>query len=221
MGLYLQEKVPQHRNQNPQYGKIKDYELTRGDFIFVLKSSSPPLTSYDGFREERKRVEAEKKRYDTAKLPSKPEQPPSVSTDLKDGDIARDGRFIAYANGTVLDTKTNLMWAERNDGKGLTWDDAWDYCKNYRAGGYTDWRMPTIDELETIYDPEMENLHGYHSTKLIDITGEWVWALEGWWGSSGGLNFNSGSPCLALIQGNWHWASRLPPLRALPVRAGS
>jgi hypothetical protein len=27
------------------------------------------------------------------------------------GEKTRDGRFIAYDNGTVLDTKTNLMWA--------------------------------------------------------------------------------------------------------------
>ncbi len=33
---------------------------------------------------------------------------PSVST-VKETD--RDGRFIAYDNATVLDTRTNLMWA--------------------------------------------------------------------------------------------------------------
>jgi len=27
------------------------------------------------------------------------------------GEIGRDGRFIAYDNGTVLDTETGLMWA--------------------------------------------------------------------------------------------------------------
>ena len=28
------------------------------------------------------------------------------------GEKARDGSFIAYDNGTVLDTRTKLMWAE-------------------------------------------------------------------------------------------------------------
>ena len=32
------------------------------------------------------------------------------------GEKARDGRFIAYDNGTVLDTRTNLMWAARDNG---------------------------------------------------------------------------------------------------------
>ena len=35
LGLYLQEEVPRHVAQHPQYGKIPDYELSRGDFIFL------------------------------------------------------------------------------------------------------------------------------------------------------------------------------------------
>ncbi len=35
LGLFLQEKVPLHAKQSPQFGKIQDYELSRGDFIFV------------------------------------------------------------------------------------------------------------------------------------------------------------------------------------------
>ena len=57
-------------------------------------------------------------------------------------EIAREGRFIAYGNGTVLDTKTGLMWAAKDDGKGMDEQDARAYFENYRAGGYTDWRMP-------------------------------------------------------------------------------
>ena len=43
LGLYLQEKVPQHSRQNPQYGKIRDYDLARGDFIFQLASMPSPV----------------------------------------------------------------------------------------------------------------------------------------------------------------------------------
>jgi uncharacterized caspase-like protein len=38
LGLYLWNKVPKHTEQTPQYGKIKDYELSRGDFVFVVNS---------------------------------------------------------------------------------------------------------------------------------------------------------------------------------------
>ena len=66
--------------------------------------------------------------------------------------IDREDRFIAYDNGTVLDTQTGLLWAAKDDGKGMNEQDAKVYFKNYRAGGYADWRMPTVDELEAIYD---------------------------------------------------------------------
>lgn len=214
LGLYLQEKVPQHSRQNPQYGKIKDYELARGDFIFALKSSSPPPKSYDRIRkerkqlerekrelerlrteidrkeleEERKRLEAEKKKYDIAKLPPKPKQPPSASAVLKDVEIARDGSFIAYANGTVLDTKTNLIWADTDAGASpFNHSDAKSYCEGYRGGGHTDWRMPTVDELETLYNENLSNQHGYHITRLINVGVDIIWAdhvVGAGWGHS-------------------------------------
>src|SRR5271157_1154332 len=65
---------------------------------------------------------------------------------------ASDGRFIAYNNGTVLDTKTKLMWAVKDNGTDINWADAKSYCNNYRGGGYKNWRMPTQDELTGLYD---------------------------------------------------------------------
>ena len=43
LGLYLQAKVPEHAQQTPQFGKIRDYELSRGDFVFRLRESWPGL----------------------------------------------------------------------------------------------------------------------------------------------------------------------------------
>jgi hypothetical protein len=43
LGLYLQAKVPEHAQQTPQFGKIRDYELSRGDFVFRLRENSPSL----------------------------------------------------------------------------------------------------------------------------------------------------------------------------------
>ncbi|MBT5818435.1 MAG: caspase family protein [Proteobacteria bacterium] len=39
LGLYLQQEVPQYVDQTPQFGKIADYELSRGDFVFVLPTT--------------------------------------------------------------------------------------------------------------------------------------------------------------------------------------
>jgi len=95
------------------------------------------------------------------------------------GEIARDGRFIAYDNGTVLDTKTNLMWAAKDNDNDINWADAKSYCENYRGGGYTDWRMPTQDELSGLYDEAKTNKSGrkgvIHLTKLIHLHSYLVW----------------------------------------------
>ncbi|MDY6905829.1 MAG: SUMF1/EgtB/PvdO family nonheme iron enzyme [Thermodesulfobacteriota bacterium] len=40
LGLYLQDEVPRHVPQTPQYGKINDYDLSRGDFIFLAGGST-------------------------------------------------------------------------------------------------------------------------------------------------------------------------------------
>jgi len=106
-------------------------------------------------------------------------------------EIKRDGQFIAYDDGTVLDTKTNLMWAAKDNGKRINWADAKKYCESYRGGGYTDWRMPTQDELVSLYDrskPRMVPCDAsydkeviYVVTDLIKITcySPWAQGIEG------------------------------------------
>jgi Protein of unknown function (DUF1566) len=101
------------------------------------------------------------------------------------GEIARDGRFVAYDNGTVLDTRTNLMWAAKDNGSDIEWQDAKFYCENYHGGNYRDWRMPTLDELEGLYNKRKSrpaacsDRNSIHiSTELIDITCTCLWASE-------------------------------------------
>jgi hypothetical protein len=100
------------------------------------------------------------------------------------GEKARDGRFIAYDNGTVLDTRTNLMWADKDNGRLIPWTYAQTYCDNYRGGGYTDWRMPTLDELKGLYDEskayssDCEEGTNVHLTELIRLRCGYVWSSE-------------------------------------------
>jgi len=44
LGLYLQGTVPKHTRQSPQFGKIQDYDLSRGDFVFVAGGSAVVVT---------------------------------------------------------------------------------------------------------------------------------------------------------------------------------
>lgn len=47
------------------------------------------------------------------------------------------------------------MWAARDNGADIAWGKAIKYCsnlRNLRLAGYSDWRLPTVDELGGIYD---------------------------------------------------------------------
>jgi hypothetical protein len=69
----------------------------------------------------------------------------------KANEIGRDGTFIAYDDGTILDTKTKIMWWWSSTEQVKSWSDTQFKSKNFRGGGYSDWRVPSIEQLKTIY----------------------------------------------------------------------
>jgi hypothetical protein len=140
--------------------------------------------------EEKERLEAEKEEARHAELERKQAKKTTTIAMAKRpsyGETGRDGRFIAYDNGTVLDTSTNLMWAAKDNESNINWQGAKSYCENYRGGGYSDWRMPTQDELAGLYDAgksrpvacyTASQIQIHIATKLIDITCFAPWASE-------------------------------------------
>jgi hypothetical protein len=133
-------------------------------------------------------------------------------------EIKIDGRFIAYDNGTVVDTKTNLMWAAKDNGSDIDWGDALRYCKNYQGGGYTDWRMPTQDELAGLYDASKsyrttQRNHNVHLTEFIALSSCCPWASNQRIIPSGAdINYFS-------FSGEYFWGPLFYDCRALPVRS--
>jgi hypothetical protein len=155
-----------------------------------------------------------------------PSMPTTVAqTTSNTGEKTRDGRFIAYDNGTVLDTKTNLMWAAKDNGSAINWSNAKSYCENYRGGGYTDWRMPTLDELAGLYDASKSRptackdlffSYTIHvATELIDITCFAIEASETRGSDSAYFNFHNGQRLWVL-----QWSGGYRHSRVLPVRSG-
>lgn len=134
-------------------------------------------------------------------------------------ETARDGRFIAYKNGTVLDTRTNLMWAAKDTESNINWANARNYCENYRGGDYTNWRMPTLAELAGLYDAgksrpgACKTSYQIHvATELIDITCFASWASE---------TRSSEAAFFTFFDGLRYWSSRSNDVdfRVLPVRS--
>ncbi|MCP4108217.1 MAG: DUF1566 domain-containing protein [Desulfobacteraceae bacterium] len=64
-------------------------------------------------------------------------------------------RFVDNGNGTVSDTKTGLMWTALNSGMHLgrcvDYHTGLDYVNSLKTGGHRDWRLPSVNELITIY----------------------------------------------------------------------
>lgn len=42
-------------------------------------------------------------------------------------------------------------WQQSDDGKAYTWTQANEYCESLELGGYTDWHLPTIKDLRSLY----------------------------------------------------------------------
>lgn len=117
---------------------------------------------------------------------SKPSKPPSLKTEEK-----RIGQFIVRNDGTLLDTKTGLMWCRYSigqqwkngtvvgDAKKMVWKEANKtpalFNKQDACGGFTDWRLPTIDELPIIKDKSKAI---YMDANVFPNNGERFWSCS-------------------------------------------
>jgi hypothetical protein len=79
--------------------------------------------------------------------------------------LSADKRFKDLGDGTILDTKNGLMWMKHDywqkEGKWVNWYTAVEYAqrmnhKNF--AGHSDWRLPTPDEAETLYERRKRNV---------------------------------------------------------------
>jgi len=66
-----------------------------------------------------------------------------------------EGRFESNGDGTFIDKRTGLMWSTL-DSKSvldscLNYESAATYIKSMNTGGHGDWRLPTPDELKTLF----------------------------------------------------------------------
>jgi hypothetical protein len=91
--------------------------------------------------------------------------------------IGSDGRPLDKpALAALLDEKTGLMWAAKDvSDKSMTFSEAVTACSEFRCAGFSDWRLPTIDELETLrdrsrYDPAADPALGLKSSSYWSST---------------------------------------------------
>jgi hypothetical protein len=111
------------------------------------------------------------------------------------------GIWYATRPSTWTDPATGLMWTKSDNGSNVDWPEATDYCRNLRLSGYSGWRLPTIDELQGIYDTN-DRGGGFHVKGNLQLS-DWQWsssrnnAQDGAWA----FNYDFGTRYLISIYG--------------------
>jgi hypothetical protein len=58
--------------------------------------------------------------------------------------------FSDNGDGTVTDNVTGLMWEKAVSDRPLTWEESLRRCEDLELGGHDDWRLPSINELQSL-----------------------------------------------------------------------
>ncbi|MCH7650099.1 MAG: DUF1566 domain-containing protein [Nitrospinae bacterium] len=88
-------------------------------------------------------------------------------------------RFVDNGDETVSDRKTGLMWKKTDTmsdlKKWVNYQDSVDYVrelKEKRFAGYDDWRLPTKDEMYSLYDETLSQKDKFG--KIIHISNQFA-----------------------------------------------
>jgi hypothetical protein len=133
--------------------------------------------------------------------PSKSEQATVNSANPSTEQNKNQARFSVTSCNSIKDTQTGLEWFIGPD-RNMTWYDAqqWTVGLGSCGGG---WRMPTIEEIRTLYNPALRAGTGYYTEGRyfpahIDPVfnaiggGAWVWANEKLGDEARSFNLNQG-----------------------------
>jgi hypothetical protein len=127
------------------------------------------------------------------------------------GEQLSDSIFVDNGDDTVTDSSTGLIWQKGDSTYSQTWATALSYCENLTLGGYSDWRLPNIKELQSLSDTYYDSGYSsafssesscsssnsyWSSTSIRYVTCAAFWAYqEAYLASlSGGLVFSEAKP---------------------------
>ncbi|MBF0099455.1 MAG: DUF1566 domain-containing protein [Desulfobacterales bacterium] len=125
--------------------------------------------------------------------------------------VFANGPYTDNGNGTITDETTGLMWQKTDDGTSRSLNDALVYCENLSFAGYSDWRLPNVNELlsisDTRYNPAIDPIFiclsaGYWSSSTLVLSADNAWYVD----------FNNGNDISGKITNSYYVrAVRTPP----------
>jgi hypothetical protein len=77
--------------------------------------------------------------------------------------------------GYWSDERTGKTWAAADNGSGVTVSQARAYCRQLTTGGFHDWRLPEIDELQPLFRRGEADDRGYRLVAPLKLSG-WAWS---------------------------------------------
>ena len=86
------------------------------------------------------------------------------------------GAGFVKSDTVVLDTKKNLMWQDDLEVTQYktTWSLAKEYCATLTLSGYTDWKLPTVKELQSLVDVKRANPAIHEEFSHCEPTSYWT-----------------------------------------------
>jgi hypothetical protein len=113
---------------------------------------------------------------------------------------APSGQFTSTGSGTVKDNQTGLEWQAQDDATDHTWNtdpamanSAQNYCKSLSLAGKSDWRLPSLKELQTLIDDRAAS-PAIDSTFFPAVQNRFYWTStpQGFAGDAWAVDFGFG-----------------------------
>ena len=93
---------------------------------------------------------------------------------------ANSSRYVDNGDGTVTDCVTGLMWTKDANHGLMDWYDAGRYCDNLDFAGYSDWRLPSETELNTLFRADGKSdgawQGGIGRASFVGVQGNGYWS---------------------------------------------
>lgn len=188
LGEFLQTTVVNYsrESQHPQYGKIRDPNLDKGDFVFVVpKASIAQATNNIPDSEGRRPAPSIFLRKDKQSLDSDDVQ--SMLKSIGFFDISRNETGIGIAHDydqltdiLLIDNTTGLMWQRGGSLNFMSYEDAESWIKKRKEEGYAgfnDWRLPTLEEAMSLMEREKNNSDLYINP-VFDKDQKQIWTSD-------------------------------------------
>lgn len=137
---------------------------------------------------------------------------------MQKGVIWPSPRFVDNTDGTVTDIQTGLMWVKDANQASVSpsiWSSAVSGVAGIATGGYHDWRLPNVRELESLLDISQDApcLPVEYLTKFSNVQSNLYWTSTTYAGGTGS------AWCIDLTSGSIQPSAKSATLYVWPVRS--